>query len=182
MRIADAERSVAGGSLLSVPTRASARASSPPFSKRFSLLRAMGPLAARHKIMVAVESQRKQECNYLNKLSEIVNVVAGANHPYIRALADLYHMAVEGDTPDDLAKAMPWVSVLEIAEKERRTYPGVAGDDFRPYFAVLAQAGFSGRIDIEGNGTPEQLKAAFVTVARQAAEVASTAPVKSTDK
>jgi sugar phosphate isomerase/epimerase len=136
-----------------------------------ALLRAMAPLAARCKIMVAVESQQQRECNYLNHLGEVAEVVAAVNHPNIRALADFYHMAIMGDTPADLTKAMPWVSLVELAEKEKRTPPGVAGDDFRPYFAALAKGGYSGRMDIEASGTDAQLKTAFETVRRQAADV-----------
>lgn len=136
-----------------------------------ALLRAMGPLAAEHGITIAVEQQRTFECNYLNRIDEVVNVVSAANHPNIRILADLFHMAVMGDTPADLARAMPWVSFVELAEKEKRTLPGVAGDDFRPYFAALARGGYAGYISIEGDGTPEQLANAFKTIRRQAADV-----------
>ncbi len=136
-----------------------------------ALLRAMGPLAARHGITVSVEQQRAVECNYLNRIDEVVTVVSAADHPHIRVLADLYHMPVMGDTPADLARAMPWVGLVEIAEKEKRTLPGVAGDDFRPWFAVLAQGGYRGHINIEGNGTPDQLANAFTTLRQQAAEV-----------
>ena len=135
-----------------------------------ALLRDMGPLAARHKIIVALEPQRESECNYINHISEAAELVAAANHPNIRVLADLFHMAVMGDTPADLTRVMRWVGVVELAEKENRTLPGVAGDDFRPYFKALADGGYSGRLDIEASGTPEQLKTAFRTIARQAAD------------
>ncbi len=138
-----------------------------------ALLRDMGRLAARHTITVAVEPLQVSECNYLNYIGEVVQVVAAVDHPNIRVLADLFHMAVMGDTPADLSKAMPWVSMVELAEKEKRTLPGVAGDDFRPYFTALAAGGYSGRLDIEASGTPAQLKTAFETVARQAAEASA---------
>ena len=137
-----------------------------------ALLREMAPVAARHGITVSVEQLRTSECNYLNRLAEVTAIVSTVDHPNIRVLADLFHMAVMGDTPDDLAAAMPWVGLVELAEKERRTPPGVAGDDFRPYFAALDRGGYSGHITIEANGTPEQLSGAFATVARQAADVA----------
>ncbi|MEO8063381.1 MAG: TIM barrel protein [Pseudomonadota bacterium] len=135
-----------------------------------SLLRAMAPLASRHHITIGVEMQRSQECNYLNLIDEVVTVVAPVNHPNIRVLADLYHMRVMGDTPEKLAAAMPWVGVVEMAEREQRTLPGVAGDDFRPFLEVLARGGYHGLVDIEGDGTAEQLRNAFKTVAAQAAE------------
>ena len=99
-----------------------------------------------------------------------MQVVAATNHPNIRVLADLFHMARMGDTPADLTAAMPWVGVVELAENKDRTLPGVAGDDFRPCFAALAAGGYRGRIDIEGNGTKAQLANAFATVRRQATE------------
>jgi sugar phosphate isomerase/epimerase len=135
-----------------------------------ALLKAMGPLAARYGITVAVEAQQASECNYLNRLDEVVAVVAAAGQPAIRVLADIFHMMRMGDTPADLAQAMPWVAVVELAEQANRTLPGVAGDDFRPYFGALAAGGFSGRMDIEADGTPGQIKAAFAAIARQVAE------------
>jgi sugar phosphate isomerase/epimerase len=135
-----------------------------------SLLKAMAPLAMRHHITVGVEMQRSQECNYLNVIDEVVTVVAPVNHPSIRVLADLYHMRVMGDTPEKLASAMRWVGVVEMAERDQRTLPGVAGDDFRPFLEVLARGGYRGLADIEGDGTPGQLRNAFTTVAAQAAD------------
>jgi sugar phosphate isomerase/epimerase len=135
-----------------------------------ALLKAVAPLAKRHHITVGVEMQRSQECNYLNVIDEVVKVVAPVNHPNIRVLADLYHMRVMGDTPEKLASAMRWVGVVEMAEREQRTLPGVAGDDFRPFLEVLARGGYHGLADIEGDGTPDQLRNAFTTVAAQAAD------------
>jgi sugar phosphate isomerase/epimerase len=140
-----------------------------------SLLKAMAPLAQRRRITVGVEMQRSQECNYLNHIEEVVNVVAPVNHPNIRVLADLYHMRVMGDSPAQLAAAMPWVGVVEMAERGQRTLPGVAGDDFRPFLEVLARAGYHGLADLEGDGTPGQLRNAFATVAEQAADATRSA-------
>ena len=134
-----------------------------------ALLRAMGPLAEQHGITVSVEQQRTLECNYLNHLGEVVGVVAAANHPNIRVLADIFHMAVMGDAPGELEQTAPLIGLVEIAEKDNRTLPGVAGDDFRRYFAALARGGYSGHITIEANGTAAQLKHAFATLSHQAA-------------
>jgi sugar phosphate isomerase/epimerase len=133
-----------------------------------ALLKAMAPLAKRHHITVGVEMQRRSECNYLNFIEEVVQVVEPVRHPNIRVLADLFHMRVMGDTPRQLAAAMPWVGLVELAEHENRTLPGVAGDDFRPYFTELARAGYRGLVDVEGDGSPEELRNAFATVRAQA--------------
>ena len=64
---------------------------------------------------------------------------------------------------------------LELAERDRRTAPGVAGDDFRPYFREAARAGYRGLIDIEANGTADELRKAFAEVQTQAADVLKSA-------
>jgi hydroxypyruvate isomerase len=80
-------------------------------------------------------------------------------------------MACGGDTPDDLKAAMDVVVHVEIAEKESRSYPGIKGDDFRPYFRVLRDANYQGAINIEAKGTIEQLGGAVREVTKQAQDV-----------
>jgi sugar phosphate isomerase/epimerase len=140
-----------------------------------SLLRALGDSAKKHNITVNLESLRAQECNYINHLDEAAAVVARADHPSVRVLADLYHMAVMGDGADKLATAMPLVGLIELAERDKRTVPGVAGDDFRPYFQVAARAGYRGLIDIEADGSTDQLRKAFSELRAQAADALKSA-------
>jgi sugar phosphate isomerase/epimerase len=135
-----------------------------------ALLKRMGPLAEKHGVTVVLEQLRAAECNYINRIGEAAALIRAAAHPNIRLLADLYHMAQMGDTPADLKAAMDVVVHVEIAEKAERTYPGVAGDDFRPFFRVLREAGYHGAVSIEGKGTEDQVAAAFKEIAKQAAE------------
>jgi sugar phosphate isomerase/epimerase len=136
-----------------------------------ALLKKMGPLAAASGVTVVVEQLREQECNYINRIAHGARLIRAAGHPHIRLLADLYHMACMGDTPEDLAAAMDVVAHHEIAEKKNRTIPGVDGDDFRPFFKVLRKHGYAGVISVEGRWEPDQVAPAFKEMARQAAEV-----------
>lgn len=136
-----------------------------------ALLKLLGPLAEAHGVIVTVEQLRSQECNYINHIDHGATLIRATGHPNIRLLADLYHMATMGDTPADLKSAMDVVAHIEIAEKTHRTVPGVEGDDFRPYFRVLKEAGYQGAISIEGKSTQGQIKTAFAEIAKQAAEV-----------
>lgn len=135
-----------------------------------ALLKRMGPLAEAHGVTVVVEQLQASECNFINHLGEAAKLIRDAGHPRIRGLADLYHMARGGDTPADLKAAMDVVVHLEIAEQAERTVPGVRGDDFRPFFRVLHEAGYQRAISIEGKGTDAQLAPAFQEIAKQAAE------------
>ena len=136
-----------------------------------ALLKRMGPLAEKHGVSVVLEQLQAKECNYINRIGEAAALIRETGHPNVRLLADLYHMACGGDTPADLKAAMDVVVHIEIAEKAERTYPGVKGDDFRPYFRVLREAGYHGAVSIEGRGNDGQAAHAFDEIARQAAEV-----------
>lgn len=136
-----------------------------------ALLKRMGPLAEKHGIMVVVEQLNTKECNYINRIEHSARLIREAGHPNVRILADLYHMAMDGDTPEDLRKAMDVVAHIEIAEKKGRAYPGIGGQDFTPFFKVLKEAGYKGAINIEGKGKTEQLAKAIETIREQEAAV-----------
>lgn len=135
-----------------------------------ALLKLLGPLAGAQGITVAVEQLQAKECNFINHIGEGAALIRAAGHPNVRLLADLYHMSVMDDTPADLKAAMDVVAHVEIAEKENRTVPGVAGDDFRPYFHVLRESNYHGAINIEGKWTDATIGPAFQEIARQAGE------------
>ncbi len=136
-----------------------------------SLLKRVGPIAQKYDIVVALEQLRSKECNYINTIGEAAAIIRAVDHPNVRLLADFYHMSQEGDTPEDLKAAADLLVHVEIAEKNGRTYPGVKGDDFRPFFRVLRDAGYNGAVSIEGNGKPIQLAPAIKEIKKQAAEV-----------
>jgi sugar phosphate isomerase/epimerase len=136
-----------------------------------ALLKLMGPAAAEHGVTVVVEQLQASECNYINHIGEAAALIRETAHPNIRLLADFFHMTRMGDTPADLKAAMDVVVHIEIAENKGRTYPGVMGDDFRPFLRVLRESGYHGAVSIEGRGTDDQLAPAFAEIARQASEI-----------
>jgi sugar phosphate isomerase/epimerase len=133
-----------------------------------SLLRRLAPRAADHGITLLPETLNRKECNFLTRMREILPIIASVDHPAVRLTADLYHMRVEGDGPQDLAKALPWLAHVEIAEVARRTAPGIEGDDFRPFFAILKAHGWRGPLNVEGQrAEPAQYRAMFPFLAAQ---------------
>ena len=145
--------------------------SQPQAERQFTdLLKRMGPLAEGHGVTVAIEPLRRQECNFINTVLEGAAIAEKVSHPNIRRLFDIYHMLQNGEDPNDLRKAARLLVHGHIAEKEKRTAPGVMGDDFRPFFAVLKDIGFHGRLSIEGKWKIEHLPKAYETIRRQARE------------
>jgi len=114
-----------------------------------ALLARMAPLAARHGVTVSVEPLRRQETNFLNRVSEALPIVRAVDHPSVRITADIYHMLSEGEPASSIEEAGSYIHHVHIAEKAGRTAPGVEGDDFRPYLRALARTGYEGRISIE---------------------------------
>jgi len=137
------------------------------FDQFINFLKLLGPVAADHDVIVNVEQLQTRECNFINTIAEAERVVRGADHPHIGAVADFYHMAAEGDTPGDLARAMDIINHVEIAELEDRRVPGTNGQDFRPYLKVLKDAGYTGAIGIEGRFQLSELKTGFDEITRQ---------------
>lgn len=135
-----------------------------------ALLKRLGPVARKYGVMVVVEQLRKEECNYLNHISHLGELIRKADDPNVKALADLYHIASVGDTPEDLRRNLDVVVHMEIAEKEGRMYPGTNGDDFRPWFRVLAEAKWTGTLNIEGRGEAARLPSALREIRKQEAE------------
>ncbi len=100
-------------------------------------------------VRIVLEPLRYEETNMLNTVAESGALVQGIAASGAGLLADLYHMACNGEDP---ASVVPWASLLchvHVAEREGRTPPGQHGDDFRPYFAALREAGYDHRISIE---------------------------------
>lgn len=135
-----------------------------------ALLKKMGPLAEAQGVTITVEQLRVEECNFINHIGEGAALIRAAGHPNIRLLADLYHMACGGDTPADLKAAMDVVVHVEIAEKKGRSIPGIAGDDFRPYFHVLRECGYKGVLNIEAKWDISQIRPALAEIAKQSSE------------
>jgi len=113
------------------------------------VLRRIGPLAAGHGVTVVVEPLGRGECNFLNTVVEGARMIREVWHPAIRLLADFYHMMRNEEDPASLGGVVELLAHTHAAEKEKRTAPGIAGDDFRPFLAPLRAGGYAGALALE---------------------------------
>jgi len=114
-----------------------------------------GEEAAKAGITVAIEPLRDGECNVVNTLRDglaLMNLVA---HDNVRLLADMYHMAKNGEDMRDVAMAGADLRHCHVACPEGRVYP-MPGDgcDYTSFFAALREIGYTGRMTIEADGSP----------------------------
>ena len=128
-----------------------------------AIARRVADLGARYGVTLAVENLNRGECNFLNRLPEVLAVVRAVDHPRLRLCVDIYHMLVDGDGPTDIRGVGPYVVYSELAERRDRRPPGTHGEDFTPYLRALREEGFRGPYYIEARWTdsPETRAAAY---------------------
>lgn len=107
-------------------------------------------IAQKYHIVIALENLNSSETNFINTVQEALYIVKKVNHPNLRLNADIYHMLKEGESSAIIAKTKKYLVHVEIAEKENRTAPGVAGTDFRPFLRELKKVGYHNKIVMEG--------------------------------
>ena len=116
-----------------------------------TLLRELGPRAARSGVTVVIEPLNRAECNLINSVPEAAALATECNHPNIQVLADFFHMLRDGQSPDDILQHGTLLRHVHVAEVAKRTAPGVAGDDFGPFLRALQQVQYRGAISIESS-------------------------------
>ena len=68
----------------------------------------------------------KKETNLIHLVSDAVRVVQELNMDNVRALADTYHMEMEGESPEVLADLGAFLSHVHVADTDRRALvPGI---------------------------------------------------------
>lgn len=139
------------------------------------LLRELGPLAAAKGVTLAVEPLNTGECNFITSVDEGGSIVREAAVTGVRLLADIYHMMRDGEGPESIRRNGDLLVHVHVAEREKRTAPGVAGDDLRPYLRALADTGYRGRISIESGWADlaGQLEPALASLRTQFAEASA---------
>lgn len=113
-------------------------------------LRWMGPFAEQHGITIAVEPLNTSETNVITTVEEGAALVREVNHPAIALLVDRYHWAIEGDTREAILANADLLQHAHIATVPGRCPPNSA-DPCMEFLSTLKQAGYDGRVSIEGN-------------------------------
>jgi len=133
----------------------------------------LGQLAKKHQVTIVLENLETTETNFITSLKSAAEIVRIVNHPNFRLNVDVFHMMREGESPDEIKAAGNLVAFCEVAEKQKRTFPGVNGDDFKPYLSVLKEINYKGFIFIEGSTTniSVDLPLSFKYLSGQIAEI-----------
>lgn len=116
-----------------------------------SLCKKLATIAARYDVIISLEALNKNECNFINSLSEAGEIVKSVNDANFRLCVDIYHMLMENESADDILKYGQLLYHAHIAEKTDRSAPGVNNEDFIPCFKALKEVKYKGSLTIECN-------------------------------
>jgi D-psicose/D-tagatose/L-ribulose 3-epimerase len=120
------------------------------FQQLVEFCQRIGPEARARNITVAIEAQRKQECNIINNLTEGLELIKAVNDPNIQLIADFYHMAEEKEDPAIISVARGHIRHLHMANPAGRVFPLNWGEyDYAGFFRNLRKIGYRKRISIE---------------------------------
>jgi D-psicose/D-tagatose/L-ribulose 3-epimerase len=110
----------------------------------------IGPEARARNITIAIEAQRKQECNIINNLTEGLDLITAVNDPNIQLIVDFYHMAEEHEDPSVLVRAGDHIRHVHMANPEGRVFPLDSREyDYSSFFQNLKTIGYNKRMSIE---------------------------------
>jgi D-psicose/D-tagatose/L-ribulose 3-epimerase len=120
------------------------------FRQLVSFCQRLAPEARARGITIAIEPQRRQECNIINTVAEGLQLVRAVGDPAIQLTVDFYHLAEEKEDPEDVVAAAAHVRHVHMANPRGRVFPLRADDyDYARFFASLRRIGYSGRMSIE---------------------------------
>ena len=114
----------------------------------------IGPEAKARNITIAVEPQRRQECNIINNTAEALELVEAIDHPNFQLMIDFYHFSVEKEDPAIILKAKDHIRHLHMANPEGRVFPLKWDEyDYGAFFENLRKIRYDGRVGLEARAT-----------------------------
>jgi sugar phosphate isomerase/epimerase len=116
-------------------------------------VREVADVAARHGVRLALEFN--SQCEQLNTLARVREVVTRAGHPHCGLLLDSYHLGRSGASLKDVEDvALAEIAYVQYSDPPRtglrpgwaldRLPPGQGSFAFREFFALLADKGYTG--------------------------------------
>lgn len=107
-------------------------------------LRTLEDYADAMHVTLYVEPINRYETAFLNRLEQAAAIAARRNHPRVKIVADVFHMALEErDMSAAIAEHAAHIGHVHLADNSRRL-PGEGILDFAALAAALAAAGYTG--------------------------------------
>ena len=111
--------------------------------------RLAGDIAARHHLIMVMEPL--WQCQLLQRVTQGIAFVDDVKHPQVRLLGDLFHLTHAGEPFEALLAAGARLGHMHLATPALPANGADRDYDFRGFLALLAQAGYQGRVSLEDN-------------------------------
>jgi 5-keto-L-gluconate epimerase len=116
--------------------------------------------AASAGVTMLLEALNRYECDYLNTLRDVLDVIDELSAPNLKVLADTFHMNIEeADICESLRLAGPRIGHVHLADTNRQA-PGHGHLDIPPVLRTLHDIGYTGYLSFEVFPIPEARTAA----------------------
>ena len=144
---------IVGGPLHSTLGHFSGAAVTPEERERgIAFHRAVGDIAKRHGVRVALEAVNRFECYFVNTMDDLADYLAAVDHPNILGMYDTFHANIEEKHPiAAIGTIGPRLAHVHVSENDRGT-PGKGHIDFPATFTAPKHVGYDGWITIEAFG------------------------------
>ncbi len=107
-------------------------------------------IGGKFEITTAIEPLNFRECNILNSEIEGYEMAKELNLPYVKLLADSFHMSEVEETVGVLEKVKDMLVHTHVAEAVSRRYPGSEGGEYvKKFIGMLNKIGYSGTVTVE---------------------------------
>jgi D-psicose/D-tagatose/L-ribulose 3-epimerase len=122
------------------------------FERGSAFHRAVGDLAAKRGIRVAIEAMNRFEAHFLNTMSQLVSYLDRVAHPAVTGMYDTFHANIEElDPPSTIEPARRHLGHVHISENDRGV-PGRGHVPWKATFRELGRIGYDGWLTIEAFG------------------------------
>jgi sugar phosphate isomerase/epimerase len=110
--------------------------------------------AEKNNCALLLEPLNRYETHFMNRLKQAVEYCEKIGSPYLKILADFFHMSIEeASIPDSIEKSGKWIGHVHLADSNR-ILPGTGHTDFSAGFKALRKIGFTQYMALEC-GVPE---------------------------
>ncbi len=112
-------------------------------------LEQLAPHAEAAKVTIVVEPLNRYETHLINTVSDGVGIAERIQSPFIKVLADTFHMSIEeDDLATSILTASQWIAHVHLADNQR-AQPGTGILDFPTVFSALQKIGYGGSMALE---------------------------------
>ncbi|MFN8449745.1 MAG: sugar phosphate isomerase/epimerase family protein [Anaerolineae bacterium] len=115
----------------------------------YTHLRTLEDYAEAMGVDLYIEPINRYETHLLNRLEQAAALTRRMNHPRVKIVADLFHMALEeADLPAAIRAHADCIGHVHLADNNRRL-PGEGSTDFAAAAAALGEIGYGGWASFE---------------------------------